>query len=267
MSLFDKLEFRFGRFAIHGLMRYVTALNGVCYILYKFNPQFLNFLYLNPTLVLQGQVWRLFTYIFIPQFGSFLPEWFGAAIYLFFLWWIGEGLEHAFGAFRLNLYYLLGMAGVTAAAFITWDSWAAFTLNASLFYAFAYFYPDEIIFVMYIIPAKVKWLAWLGVVVAMFSFLTGTWDFRLALLASLANFFIFFGPELARGARMRAQVSERRKKFEAAKSDLPETLHECAVCHRTEATHPDLEFRVSSRDGQEYCKDHLPKAAPAPENP
>jgi len=79
---------------------------------------------------------------------------------------------------------------------------------------------------------------------------------------ALANYFIFFGPEIIQGARIRQQVAGRRRKFEEAKAPDTATLHECVVCHRTEASNPDMEFRVS-RDGQEYCKDHLPKP-PAP---
>ena len=33
-------------------------------------------------------------------------------------------------------------------------------LAASLFFAFAWFYPDEVIYVFFIIPMKIKWLAW-----------------------------------------------------------------------------------------------------------
>lgn len=74
----------------------------------------------------------------------------------------------------------------------------------------------------------------------------------------MANYLIFFGPEMVRNARTRQQVADRRRKFEAAAVPVTETLHECVVCHRTEATHPELDFRVA-RDGQEYCRDHLPR--------
>ncbi|HEX4083618.1 MAG TPA: hypothetical protein VHY22_01805 [Chthoniobacteraceae bacterium] len=263
MSLLDKMEYRFGRHAIPNLMRYIAGLNGLCFILLKLHPRLFEVLYLSPQLVLQGQVWRLVTYMFIPQMGFLMPDWLGAAFYLYFLWWIGDGLEHALGAFRLNLYYLVGMIGVTVAAMVTMSGWAAFMLNSSLFFAFARFFPDEVIFIMYIIPAKVKWISWVAAVAAIYYFLTGDWDYRLALLATMANYFLFFGKEIVQGARVRAEVAERRRKFEKSKEPVTATLHECVVCHRTEASHPDLDFRVSSQDGQEYCRDHLPKAASA----
>jgi len=259
MSLLDRLEYRFGRFAIPGLIRYVVMLNALVYILIQINPGYLFELVLWPSKIMQGEVWRLVTYIFIPQFGSFiLPQWLSAAFYLLFLWWVGNGLEHALGPFRLNLYYFTGMLGITVAAFFFGGGFSAALLNTSLLFAFAQFYPDEVIFIMYILPAKVKWLAWIAAALMVFHFLsTGDLSYGVSLVVALANFFLFFGPELYRNARTRKQVAERRRKFEVAKAPENETLHECVVCHRTDATHPDLDFRVS-RDGQEYCRDHLP---------
>jgi hypothetical protein len=259
MSLLDRLESRFGRFAISGLIRYVVALNALVYILYKLNPEFLMALVLSPERILQGEVWRLVTYIFIPQFGGLLPEWFNAAMYLVFLWWVGNGLEQALGAFRLNLYYFTGMFGITLAAFFFGSGFGAALLNTSLLFAFAQFYPDEVIFIMYILPAKVKWLAWIAAAILAYQFLvTDNWSFRISLIVALANYIIFFGPEIYRNARTRRQVAERRRKFEIAKAPDTETLHQCAVCHRTEVTNPELDFRVA-RDGHEYCREHLPK--------
>ena len=275
MSLLDRLEYRFGRFAIPGLIRYVVALNALVYILVKLNPNFLFVLALSPYRIMHGEVWRLVTYIFIPQFGTFiLPEWFGAAMYMVFLWWVGNGLEHALGAFRFNLYYFTGMLGVTIAAFLegyffdgpAGGGFSAFMLNTSLLFAFAQFYPDEVIFVMYILPAKVKWLAWIAAALLVFHVIDGGLSYAISLVVALANYFIFFGPELYRNARTRQQVADRRRKFEIAKAPESDSLHECVVCHRTETTHPDLEFRVA-RDGQEYCREHLPKPPVPAANP
>ena len=259
MSFLDRLESRYGRYAIHGLIRYIVILNAVVYILAKVSPDFLLALALWPAKIMQGEVWRLVTYIFIPQFGSFLlPEWFSAAMYLLFLWWVGNGLEHALGAFRMNVYYFTGMIGITVAAFFFGGGFSAVLLNTSLLFAFAQFYPDEVIFVMYILPAKVKWLAWLAAALLLYHVVDGGLSYAVSLAVALANYLLFFAPEIYRNARTRQEVAERRRKFEIAKAPETENLHECAVCHRTEVTNPELDFRVS-RDGQEYCREHLPK--------
>jgi hypothetical protein len=115
---------------------------------------------------------------------------------------------------------------------------------------------------MYILPAKVKWLAWIAAALLAYQFMVNDdWSYRVSLVVALANYLIFFGPEIYRNARTRRQVADRRRKFEVAKASAPgETLHNCAVCHRTEVTNPELDFRVA-RDGQEYCREHLPKPA------
>jgi hypothetical protein len=266
MSFLDRLEFRFGRYAIPGLIRYVVALNALVYILVKFNPDFLYVLMLWPRGILHGQVWRLVTYIFIPQFGAgILPEWFNTAMYLLVMWWIGNGVEQALGPFKLNVYYLTGMLGITIAAFFFGQGFSALILNASLLFAFAQFYPDEVIFIMYILPAKVKWLAWIAAAWLLFQAFSNGLEYIISLVVALANYLVFFGPEMYRNARTRQQASDRRRKFEAAQAPDTATMHECTVCHRTEASNPELDFRVA-RDGQEYCVEHLPKPAPAAGN-
>src|SRR5438093_4080826 len=115
MKWFAALEARFGHLAIPGLIRGIALLNALVFILYRTNPQMLQLINLDRQRVLSGEVWRLVTYIFIPQFGGFLPDTLAVLFYIMFLWVVGDGLEQAWGAFRLNLFYLIGMIGTTVA--------------------------------------------------------------------------------------------------------------------------------------------------------
>ena len=54
------------------------------------------------------------------------------------------------------------------------------------------------------------------------------------------------------------EVISRRRQYRAALAPANEALHRCKACSRTELTSPDLEFRVSGTDGEEYCAEHLP---------
>jgi hypothetical protein len=151
------------------------------------------------------------------------------------------------------------MIGTTIAALFFGSNFANTMLNASLFFAFANFYPEEVIYIFFILPAKVKWLAWASAALLIFGFVTSPMSYRMALIAAFANYFIFFGPQLVRAARNRRQNVNRRRRFVDETRPEEEALHRCANCGATELTNPNLEFRVS-RDGEEYCLAHLPSA-------
>jgi membrane associated rhomboid family serine protease len=256
MPVLDKLERRFGFLAIPGLMRIVVAFTGLTFLLVRLNPGFRFMLDLDPGRIRHGEIWRLITYIFLPQTDSFL--W--VFLLLWFLWFIGEGLEQAWGAFRLTLYFIVGMIGTTVAAFFFGTRFSNSMLYASLFFAFAKFYPDQVIYLFFILPAKIKWMAWVSAAFLLFGFVVSTNSYRMALVAALANYLIFFGPEIIHDARHRGEVSARRKRYAQSARSEAEPLHKCAVCGATELSDPNLDFRVA-RDGEEYCMAHLPKAA------
>jgi membrane associated rhomboid family serine protease len=262
MSFLDRLERRLGWLAVPGLIRIVVALTALVYLLTFVNPEFLSVLALDPRAIMRGEVWRLVTYIFIPRGigapGSLMqPLW--LIIALWFLLFIGDRLEQAWGAFRLTLYFLVGMIGTTVAAFLFGAQFSNSMLAVSLFFAFATFYPDEVIYLFFVLPAKVKWIAWVSVGLLLFGFVAGPNAYRMALIAAFANYFIFFGPGFFKNARNRQQIASRRRRFEAAARSEAEALHHCATCGATEITNPNLEFRVA-RDGEEYCLAHLPSA-------
>jgi membrane associated rhomboid family serine protease len=254
MSSLDKLERRLGFLAIPGLIRIIVAFNALVFVLVRLNPDFQFVLDLNPARIMHGEVWRLVTYIFLPQTFSFL--W--VIFVLWFLWFIGEGLEQAWGAFRLTLYFFVGMIGTTIAAFFFGSNFSNSMLNAALFFAFARFYPNEVIYVFFILPLKIKWVAWTVVGFLLYGFVVGPNSYRMAVVAALSNYLIFFAPVFFHEMRHRHEVAGRRKRFESNARDQSEPLHRCAVCGATELTDPNLDFRVAS-DGEEYCMSHLPK--------
>ena len=255
MSWLDKLERRLGFLGIPGLIRIVIGFTALVWALMWLNPNFRSALDLDPARIRHGEVWRLVTYIFIPQTQS--PLWIIFA--LWFLWWIGEGLEQAWGAFRLSLYFFAGMIGTTAAAFFFGARFSNSMLYASLFFAFARFYPDQVIYLLFILPVKIKWVAWVSGFFFLFGFVVGSGSYRMALVAALSNYVIFFGPEIIYEARHRGEVSARRKRYAQSSRSETEPLHKCAVCGATELSDANLDFRIS-RDGEEYCMAHLPKA-------
>src|SRR5579864_3092797 len=114
MSLLDKLERRFGFLGIPGLPRILVGFAALVFGLAWLLPGYTSILTLDPEKIRHGEVWRLICYIVIPQttspLGSFtLITAISVGFALWFLWWIGEGLERAWGSFRLTLYFFVGM--------------------------------------------------------------------------------------------------------------------------------------------------------------
>jgi hypothetical protein len=252
MPLISKLESKFGRFAIPGLVQIIAAFQLlVLFMVLVMSPEgaaaYLQFLELNPTRVMHGEVWRLVTHVFIP--GNFSLIW--ALIGAMFMMWIGRGLESAWGAFRVNLYIYGWMFAVTAGALLFhWPASGMF-LYQTLLFAFASLFPNEEIYIYFILPIKMKWVAALSAGMTAFVVMGNPALLFPVLLAHL-NFFIAFGPGfLSERARM-AQVASRRSRFDSAKPAQGTFFHQCSVCKKTELDDAQLDFRVLD-SGDEIC--------------
>jgi hypothetical protein len=252
MPLISKLESKFGRFAIPGLVQIIAAFQLlVLFMVLVMSPEgaaaYLQFLELNPTRVMHGEVWRLVTHVFIP--GNFSLIW--ALIGAMFMMWIGRGLESAWGAFRVNLYIYGWMFAVTAGALLFhWPASGMF-LYQTLLFAFASLFPNEEIYIYFILPIKMKWVAALSAGMTAFVVMGNPALLFPVLLAHL-NFFIAFGPGfLSERARM-AQVASRRSRFDSAKPAQGTFVHQCSVCKKTELDDAQLDFRVLD-SGDEIC--------------
>jgi membrane associated rhomboid family serine protease len=109
MRWLDRLEQKLGFLAFPGLIRIVVAFQALVFILELVSPGFSNILVFNRDAVLAGQFWRVFTFVFIPPAMGWLGP-LGILIALYFLWFLGEGLEEAWGAFKLNVFFFVGLA-------------------------------------------------------------------------------------------------------------------------------------------------------------
>lgn len=254
MNILDKLERKLGRFAIRELIVYIVGINGLVYIMKYAMPQSdaVGRLMLDPGLIMQGEVWRLITWVFLPPSASL----FWIFFILYFYYMVGTGLEHEWGSFRFNVYYFTGVFATALAAFITGEGTTALYLNLSLFLAFAYIYPDYEILLFFIIPVKMKYLAWLNWAFFAFTILTAPLPHKVAALVSISNYFLFFGRDIFSGVKRRGSSHSRMKAFSPASKG---TVHKCAVCGMTEAEDRTMDFRYCStcEGAYEYCRDHL----------
>jgi hypothetical protein len=256
MNWLNTLERKFGNIAIPHLVRWVVLFNAIGYTLYHINPLFLSFFSLDSSKVMEGEVWRLVTFLFIPP--DFDPLWIAFTLYFMFI--MGEALEHEWGAFRLNFFYVVGMISTTVIAFFFRPGQIDSTyLNTNLFLAFATLFPEYVIYLFFIIPVKVKWLGILTGVFLFGSILLGSVPTKLAVIISLVNYFIFFGPSIYAEMKLRRKAVRARSRFNTDRSSQKsDSFHLCNVCKRTELDSNELVFRVAA-DGNEYCFEHLPK--------
>ena len=158
MNWVRSLEKKFGKYHIKSLMKYIVILNAITLIAVNILPTLYQQLVFVPSLILQGQVWRLFSFLLIPPGFNLLFT----AIALYFYYMIGEALERSWGAFKFNLYYLVGILVLIAAAFATGSSVTPMLLNLSLFLAFAKEYPDVEFLLFFVVPVKARYLSYLN---------------------------------------------------------------------------------------------------------
>jgi membrane associated rhomboid family serine protease len=256
LRLLDKLEKRLGRIGVKGLMNYIIGLNVIVFILTYLDTtgMFLNKLLLAPQMVMQGEVWRLITFVFIPP--TFSPLWLIFALYLYYM--IGSSLEHEWGTFKFNAYYLIGIIATIIGAFLTGSAATSAYLNLSLFLAFACIFPNYQLMLFFVLPVKIKYLAWLDAAFLGYTLLTGSLSVRAMVIASILNFLLFFGKDLYLMIRSGGRAYYNKSAY---KAKLPKdiTIHRCEVCGRTEKDDKSLEFRycVECEGDHEYCMEHL----------
>lgn len=290
--LLNKLERKYGKYAVPDLIKYVIVLYCVGAALGLINENiYYDYLSLNVEAVLHGQVWRLVTYLIEPygfnQGMGFIISilFFAIQVNLFFLF--GRSLERAWGTFRFNMYFISGWLLNIIAAFILYgELHSVYYLSGfqyiywSMFFAFAAENPNMEFLFWFILPIKVKWLAILDAayliynvyenIVSGLSFVRegnmaaagAFFSVAFAIVVAMANFLIYFlasrqcrrlsPKEIKRRRRYQKQVQPVNKKNGG-------TRHRCAVCGRTELDDDSLDFRYCSKceGNYEYCSEHL----------
>ena len=277
----DRFAYSHPHFGIPNLMKFIVIGNVIVYLLSLFaGYSAVSFLGFSWTAIKHLEIWRLVTFIFMPGYYS-TGDLLWLALFLYFYYMIGTTLEREWGTAKFSLYYLSGVVltlitGIVLGVVTGQDVWIAGTnyVNLSMFFAFAMLYPDTQFLIMFIIPVKVKWLAWIDA--AFFALAVLSSLFAMDLLGALRpviallNFFVFFWTNITdeisyRRGRARHQTSHQTVHFKSAvrkqekKAKEQGYRHKCEVCGRTDADSPDLQFRYCSRCGGYhcFCEDHI----------
>ena len=301
-----KLRQRFERFCLRNhtkgipnLMLYICLGSGVVTFVSMINGGY--FLYdllcFDKAAILQGQVWRLFSWLLTEQLGGGLLS----VLFLYFFYRLGNAVERSIGTFKFNLFYLVGvvMMDVFAMVFCPTDNVIignmlvppeaftafygnmAYYLHLSMVLAFATMYPDSQFMIFFILPVKAWVIALVDLVMIGISVLNMCYPILffphcLFPLIGLLNYFLFFGPDMGNLLPLTWRVKLQRRKNKSAaphsagprvvqftppqrQEAKPNYTHRCTVCGRTDVSNPELEFRYCSRcSGYHcYCQDHI----------
>jgi hypothetical protein len=151
------------------------------------------------------------------------------------------------------------------------------SLNLSLLLAFATLHPENRVLLFYIIPIKIKYLAWFYFGLTIYELIFYPFPYNLFSVFALLNYFLFFGSDVlrvlpdflqpkGRGAKSFGDFGQRKQKpnpnwannYRSKTGEQP-YRHKCTVCGKTDTANPDLEFRYCSRCNGYYCYciDHI----------
>lgn len=206
----DKLDRKFHRIALKNLMTVIVVGTALVWLInyivfWRTGIPIVNYIEFNKTAILQGQLWRVVTFIFVAD--EFNPIM--LFISLYFYWIIGTSLERTWGAFKFNLFYFCGVLCSIGFGFITGYA-TVYYLNLSLFLAFAILYPNHQVLLFFFIPVKMKWLALFDVVCLILLAVFNTWQGRIAIFVALGNIVLFFTGNVIRSI----SAWRRRKKWQ-----------------------------------------------------
>ena len=279
---------------IPNLMLWISIGNVIVYVLSLLNQSnllFYSLLRFDYHSVLRGQVWRLFSYPFcyLTETGSFL-----GILSLLFYYWCGKILDEYWGPLRFNFYYFSGLLLTDAAAMAIGAATgpvmamlaslfvsAAF-LNLSLLLAVATVIPEQQIRIWFVIPVKMKWLAWLDVGLTVYEIIRiavqlsrmeilgkAIYLVLLLPLIPILNYLLFFGKQAADVLpdflryHPKHRSWQRQVKSQGVYGDVirprDSARFRCTVCGRTELSNPGLDFRYCSKCAgyRCYCEDHI----------
>ncbi len=277
MNWFYKLEQKYGRKAVPNVAKLFIAISIMGEVIAIANTEsFYVNLCFDPGLILQGQIWRLFTWVLMPS-GNLSSVW--GLLFLFCLWMLAGNLEMYLGSFKMNFYFFGSIIFFDIAGFIIYGIvYATVGVYMSIFLSFSYtifslylmlglFMPDAEVRLYFVLPLKMKWLVILYFVTYAYElfnvfktgFLFGIYGGSVIILSIIwLLFFVFI---------CKNRVSHKQKKrqrvyqanFEKPRPGSGIGHHKCVICGRTDETNPELTFRFCSKcsGAREYCNDHL----------
>ncbi len=251
----DWLHFR-------GLFKWLAFLGGVVFAASYAKPDLMGELLFLKDAILDGEVWRLFSFVLVPFFQPFTTT--GAifmVIGVMLAVFINDTLEGSWGSTRMTLYLLATWFCLAVSQFVFPHPLSSINAGlmfyTSVFLAFATLFPRVELMLFYVVPVQVRFL---GALAGLLLFINVIQTHGLSLLTTgpgMLPYCLWVLPGVIKGRKTLVNAAVRRRQFTIAKGAGGEAFHVCEVCRRTEHDPDDLEFFVMP-DGKEYCTEHLP---------
>ena len=203
----NRMEKYLGWIAVPKIAILFITLQAAGFLMVMSDPVWVMRLALVPEAVLQGEVWRVVTYLALPLSTS--PIW--VLFSLWFAYFIFEGVEGVWGPYRTTLYVLTSMIVTVIYSLVTgYPVVTARHFETTLFAAAAALFPDMEVSLFFLAPVKFKWLAAFSIFLIVWEAAQGSWWDIGLLLAIFSNFFLFFGP----AALDRVRQWKRRRDYD-----------------------------------------------------
>ena len=307
----NKKRKQYNSFFVPNLSLIVIACLIIGYIILYFAPDLYTKLTLSPAEIIYGhQYWRLISWVItVPYFLGSILSYIFLPICMYFYYRIGLTLEYVWGQKNFNLFIIGGVLFIDifvmlvsvilffvkpdlliSDAFLAASRTPNWYIMLSMYLAIAYINPDMKILLYFVIPVKIKYLAYVDIALLVYYFITSLYIEKAIIFAAAFNFLLFFlinlkvRPDTSPGQlKRRHDFKKRMRKANIKKvygndriipvesnqiqpvptktpgGTMRATRHRCAVCGRTELDDSELEFRYCSKcNGSfEYCSDHL----------
>ena len=166
MNWIDKMEKKWGRYAIVNLSRYLVFAQIIGLVMAMAVPQVLSYMTFSGYDILHGQIWRLISWIFIPTASLDI---FGL-LFLFCVFMWGSQLESLIGTFRMNLFVWGGVLWCDIAGMIAYvllrlifkvdvsPNLTPYYILMAMLLAIAICLPDAEVRLYFVLPIKMKWM-------------------------------------------------------------------------------------------------------------
>ena len=230
-------------------------------------------LFLGAKLIVNNfELWRIFSFVFMPpiipvygmQLGLF------DFLYLFLNWfifyYIAQYLENHLGSFIFNflwiIYYLFILLGVFIIqlifpqfSIIIRDQFFFNGLFFIMFLAYALLNPNYEMLLFFIIPLKVKFIAFISLGIYIFSIFLHVVNFNILYatlhIITLLNFYLFFSTEIQSFLGKSRFEKRITNTINEDASDV--MIHKCIICGKNSINFPELEFRYRNSDNGLKC--------------